>query len=82
MFKIDNIWCMFGVRRKTNKHANKVGWYLHEYGDTIVIGKRHFGLKPSKKNNEESRDMILKENAIASIFNIGDFVPLLKPFDL
>jgi hypothetical protein len=26
--------------------------------------------------------MILKENVIVGIFNIGDFVPLLKPFDL
>jgi len=48
----------------------------------LLFGKIHFGLKFSNKKNEEFSDMISKENAIASIFNIGDFVPLLKPFDL
>jgi hypothetical protein len=47
----------------------------------LLFGKRHFGFKLSNKKNE-FRNMILKENAIASIFNIGDFAPLLKPFDL
>jgi hypothetical protein len=46
------------------------------------LEKKHFGPKLSNKKNEEFWDIILKENVIASIFNIGDFVPLLKPFDL
>jgi hypothetical protein len=48
----------------------------------LLFGKEHFSAKLSNKKNEEFWDIILKENAIASIFNIGDFVPLLKPFDL
>jgi hypothetical protein len=48
----------------------------------LLFGKRHFGLKLSNKKNEEFRDMILKENVIVGILNIGDFVPLLKPFNL
>jgi hypothetical protein len=48
----------------------------------LLFGKKHFGPKLSNKKNEEFWDIILKENVIASIFNIGDFVPLLKPFDL
>jgi len=48
----------------------------------LLFGKECFGPKFSNKKNEEFWDIILKENAITSIFNIGDFVPLLEPFDL
>ncbi|KAH9531848.1 hypothetical protein CY35_19G058700 [Sphagnum magellanicum] len=48
----------------------------------LLFGKRYFGLKISNKKNDEFKDTILKELAIIGIFNIGDFVPLLKPFDL
>jgi hypothetical protein len=43
----------------------------------LLFGKRYFG-----KKNEEFKDTILKELAIVGNFNIGDFVPLLRPFDL
>ncbi|CAM6019190.1 unnamed protein product [Sphagnum balticum] len=48
----------------------------------LLFGKRYFGLKLSNKKSEEFKDIILKELAIIGIFNIGDFVPLLRPFDL
>jgi flavonoid 3'-monooxygenase len=48
----------------------------------LLFGKRYFGLKLSNKKSEEFKDIILKELAIAGIINIGDFVPLLRPFDL
>ncbi len=48
----------------------------------LLFGKRYFGLKNSDKKSEEFKDIILKELAIVGIFNIGDFVPLLRPFDL
>ncbi len=48
----------------------------------LLFGKRYFGLKLSDKKCEEFKDIILKELAIVGIFNIGDFVPLLRPFDL
>jgi hypothetical protein len=44
----------------------------------LLFGKRYFGLKLTKK----LKDIILKQSAIIGIFNIGDFVPLLRPFDL
>ncbi len=48
----------------------------------LLFGKRYFGLKLSNKKSEEFKDIILKQLAILGIFNIGDFVPLLRPFDL
>jgi flavonoid 3'-monooxygenase len=48
----------------------------------LLFGKRYFGLNISNKKSEEFKDIILKELAIAGIINIGDFVPLLRPFDL
>ncbi len=48
----------------------------------LLFGKRYFGLKLSNKKNDEFKDIILKQLAIIGIFNIGDFVPLLRPFDL
>jgi cytochrome P450 len=47
----------------------------------VLFGKRYFGLKLSNKKNDEFKDVILKQLAIAGNFNIGDFVPLLRPFD-
>jgi hypothetical protein len=48
----------------------------------LLFGKRYFGLKLSNKKNDEFKDIILKQLAIVGIFNIGDFVPFLRPFDL
>jgi len=48
----------------------------------LLLGKRYFGLKLSNKKNDDFKDIILKQLAIVGIFNIGDFVPLLRPFDL
>ncbi len=48
----------------------------------LLFGERYCGLKLSNKKSEEFKDIILKEMAIVGIFNIGDFVPLLRPFDL
>jgi hypothetical protein len=48
----------------------------------LLFGKRYFGLKLSNKKNDEFKDIILKQLAIIGIFNIGDFVPLLRPFNL
>jgi hypothetical protein len=48
----------------------------------LLFGKRYFGLKICNKKNDEFKDNILKQLAIVGIFNISDFVPLLKPFDL
>jgi hypothetical protein len=48
----------------------------------MLFGNIYFGFKFSNKKNEEFKDIILKELAIASNFNIVDFVPLLRSFDL
>jgi hypothetical protein len=41
-----------------------------------------FGKRLSIKECEEFYDVINEETAILGVFNISDFVPLLKPFDL
>ncbi len=48
----------------------------------LLFRKRFFGLRLSNKKNDEFKDIFLKQLAIIGIFNIGDFVPLLRPFDL
>jgi len=47
-----------------------------------VMTRLLFGKRLSIKECEEFYDVINEETAILGVFNISDFVPLLKPFDL
>ncbi|CAK9213393.1 unnamed protein product [Sphagnum troendelagicum] len=48
----------------------------------LLFGKRYLGSGLSIKECEEFSDIINEETSILGVFNISDFVPLLKPFDL
>jgi len=48
----------------------------------LLFGKRYLGSGPSIKECEEFNDIIREEITILGAFNISDFVPILKPFDL
>ncbi len=48
----------------------------------LLFGKRYLGSGLSIKECEEFNDIISEETTILGVFNISDFVPLLKPFDL
>ncbi|CAM6019275.1 unnamed protein product [Sphagnum balticum] len=48
----------------------------------LLFGKRYLGSGLSIKECEEFSDIINEETKILGVFNISDFVPLLKPFDL
>ncbi|CAK9859458.1 unnamed protein product, partial [Sphagnum jensenii] len=48
----------------------------------LLFGKRYLGSGLSIKECEEFNDVINEEMTILGVFNISDFVPLLKPFDL
>jgi cytochrome P450 len=48
----------------------------------LLFGKRYFGIKISNEECEEFKDIIYKQGHLVGAFNINDFVPLLKPFDL
>ncbi len=48
----------------------------------LLFGKTYSSLGLSIKECEEFNDIIKEETTILGVFNISDFVPLLKPFDL
>jgi hypothetical protein len=48
----------------------------------LLFGKRYLGSGLSIKECEEFSDIINEETSILGVFNISDFVPLLKPFDI
>jgi len=48
----------------------------------LLFGKRYLGSGFSIKECEEFNDIIIEETKILGVFNISDFIPLLKPFDL
>jgi hypothetical protein len=48
----------------------------------LLFGKRYLGSGPSIKEYEEFNDIIREEITILGVFNISDFVPILKPFDI
>ncbi|KAH9560237.1 hypothetical protein CY35_06G096500 [Sphagnum magellanicum] len=48
----------------------------------LLFGKRYLGSGLSIKECEEFNNIINEETTILGFFNISDFVPLLKPFDL
>ncbi len=48
----------------------------------LLFGKRYLGSGLSIKECEEFNDIINEETTILGVFNINDFIPLLKPFDL
>ncbi|CAM6065967.1 unnamed protein product [Sphagnum tenellum] len=47
----------------------------------LLFGKRYLGSGPSIKECEEFNDIIREEITMLGVFNISDFVPILKPFD-
>jgi hypothetical protein len=48
----------------------------------LLFGKRYLGSGLSSKECEEFNNIISEETKILGVFNISDFVPLLKPFDI
>ncbi|CAM6062097.1 unnamed protein product, partial [Sphagnum tenellum] len=84
----EEVACMFATvapalaeRKPTNMRTRLFDTSMNMM-TRLLFGKRYFGLKISNKKNDEFKDTILKQLAIIGILNIGDFVPLLRPFDL
>ncbi|CAK9882913.1 unnamed protein product [Sphagnum jensenii] len=48
----------------------------------LSFGKRYFGEGLSNEKNEEFQNIIMEQLVILGAFNISDFVPLVKSFDL
>jgi len=48
----------------------------------LIFKKRYFNTVHSDEESEEFKDIFLKIMNINGVFNISDYVPFLKPFDL
>jgi hypothetical protein len=48
----------------------------------LLFGKRYFSIEPFNEECEGFKDIIFKQAHLFGAFNISDFVPFLKPFDL
>jgi cytochrome P450 len=48
----------------------------------LLFGKRYFGKGISNEKSEEFKDIIMEQLVLLGAFNISDFVPLVKSFDL
>jgi hypothetical protein len=73
---------MLVVGWKANKHLDKIVQYFHECDDTLTIWKKIFGKGLSNEKCEEFKDIIMEQLVLLGAFNISDFVPLVKSFDL
>jgi hypothetical protein len=48
----------------------------------LLFGKSFLTTKSSNDECAQFKNLIVKEVALAGAFNISDFVPFLKPFDI
>ncbi len=48
----------------------------------LLFKKRYFNTVHSDEESEEFKDIVVKIMNINGVFNISDYVPFLKPFDL
>ncbi len=48
----------------------------------LLFKKRYFNTMHSDEESQEFKDIVLKIVNIFGVFNISDYVPFLKPFDL
>ncbi len=48
----------------------------------LLFKKRYFNTMHSDEESKEFKDIIMKITTMSGVFNISDYVPFLKPFDL
>ncbi len=48
----------------------------------LLFKKRYFNTMHSDEESQEFKDIVMKIMNINGVFNISDYVPFLKPFDL
>ncbi len=48
----------------------------------LLFKKRYFNTMHSDEESEEFKDLVMKIMKLNGVFNISDYVPFLKPFDL
>ncbi len=48
----------------------------------LLFKKRYFNTMHNDEESKEFKDIVMKITTMSGVFNISDYVPFLKPFDL